>query len=88
MPATELTLSSLIVEQRGLRMTCGCRGTVRIMGPLEACASYGALLKFSEVRAALRGRCKAAACEMIVEPTAFPYTQYGPDGERRVSKAP
>jgi hypothetical protein len=83
----EETLASLFASQHGLRMTCACRGTVRVMSPAEACGSYGALLRFSEVRAVLKARCKARDCKMIVEPTAWPYRQYNGDGERKAPKA-
>lgn len=85
--AADETLSSLFASQHGLRLTCNCRGTVRIMSPAEACGSYGALLRFSEVRAVLRARCKTGECGMIIEPTAWPFRDYDADGERRAAKA-
>ena len=59
----------------------------RIMSAAEACGSYGAMLRFSEVRAVLKARCKAADCVMIVEPTAWPFRDYDANGERRLPKA-
>ena len=84
----EQALSWLFESQRGLRLTCNCRGTVRVMSPAEACGSYGALLKFSEVRAVLRSRCKAKDCGMVVEPTVAPWREYNAKGERPAPKAP
>lgn len=44
-PAKEPTLSSLIAEDKGLRIYCECNGVLRILSPLEAVASYGGNLE-------------------------------------------
>jgi hypothetical protein len=80
-------LSCLFADGHGLRLTCNCRGRVRIMSPAEACASYGALLRFSEVRAALRARCKADNCKMEVGRTAYPFHCYDARGEATLGEA-
>jgi hypothetical protein len=49
-PSKEPTLSSLIAEDKGLRIDCECNGVLRILSPLEAVASYGGKAGFSQVR--------------------------------------
>ena len=49
---------------------------LRILSPLEAVASYGGKVRFSEVRAIIQGRCKSADCRAHIGPTVEVYGKY------------
>jgi hypothetical protein len=65
-PQHEPTLSLLIVKGEGLRIACRLCSRDRRMSGLEAVASYGGLLTFTEVRAVIHGRCRIKPCEATV----------------------
>jgi hypothetical protein len=71
------TLSWLAVNSRGLRFRCIACSTSRTLSPLEAIASYGGLVRFSELRAIIKGRCEArlkAKCDVLIGPTTDAYS--------------
>jgi hypothetical protein len=74
--APEPTLSLLIVENKGLRIYCECNGILRILSPLEAVASYGGKVRFSELRTIIKGRCGVADCRAHIGPTVEAYSKY------------
>jgi len=75
-PAPEPTLSILIAEDKGLRIYCECNGVLRILSPLEAVASYGGKVRFSELRAIIKGRCQSSECRAHIGPTVEAYSKY------------
>ena len=75
-PSKEPTLSSLIAQDKGLRIYCECNGVLRILSPLEAVASYGGKVRFSEVRAIIKGRCRSEDCRAHIGPTVEAYWKY------------
>ena len=68
-PSKEPTLSSLIAEDKGLRIDCECDGVLRILSPLEAVAGYGGKAGFSQVRAIIKGRCGSEDRRAHIGPT-------------------
>lgn len=72
----EPTLSLLIVENKGLRIYCECNGVLRILSPLEAVASYGGKVRFSELRTIIKGRCGSADCRAHIGSTVDAYSKY------------
>lgn len=88
MPAAkEHTLTYLAETGRGLRLRCISCGFNRVLSPLEAIASYGGLMRFTEVREALKARCEArlnAKCEALIGPTADRYVP--PTAKRRTGE--
>ena len=75
-PDEDPTLSWLAVNGRGLRFRCIACSSSRTLSPLEAIASYGGLVRFSELRSIIKGRCEArlkARCDVLIGPTTEAY---------------
>lgn len=62
------TLSSLIADRQALHLGCITCGKDRYLSPLEAVASYGGQVTFTEVRVLLRARC-GPKCDAVAEPS-------------------
>ena len=69
-------LPALLAQAKGLRIYCECNGVLRILSPLEAVASYGGKVRFSEVRAIIQGRCGSTDCRAHIGPTVEVYGKY------------